>query len=336
MVPAGRTPTGDAAAVFAGPGDQRQRPVLALLLGQPRRLLHPLRDAAVVVRVPVRSASARSTHRSRPIPRPSAASRCSSATPAWPNRAASAPPRARGRGSMIDGLNAYTPGAIKTLTSIAGFEPLSYTPHVQRQPRHGRRSPRPTVPMICDPPATFPPTTSTCPALHDSGIQIQQTTTLLPGRSGGARDATLHERRRQEPLGRRAVLAVGRPRRPPAQTPGFQFPGQGSFATHRRAVLVRGVPARARLDHRDQRRERVPPGDVESDRRDHLQPAAAERRLRERRGRADGDVPDALRRHRAAGRLGRLRLVLLAGRELRQPGQRSSRSSATGSATPRS
>ena len=45
---------------------------------------------------------------------------------------------------MIDGQNAYTPGAIKSLTSIAGFEPLTYTPTYDANHDTVDRSPRPT------------------------------------------------------------------------------------------------------------------------------------------------------------------------------------------------
>jgi hypothetical protein len=133
-------------------------------------------------------------------------------------------------GLMIDGQNAYTPGAIKNLTSIAGFEPLTYTPTYDAN--HDTVTINETDPvMICDPPATFPPTPTTCPGLHDSGVQIQQTTTLLPG--GQVARVTQHVKSTDgkshtiDALFSQSVAGQASD-----ETPGFQFPTQTSFVTH--------------------------------------------------------------------------------------------------------
>ena len=131
---------------------------------------------------------------------------------------------------MVNGLNAYTPGALKDLTSTAGFEPLSYSPTFGAN--HDTVSiTESDTPMICDPPASFPPTTSSCPGLHDSGLQIQQTTTLLPGGQVArvtqrftSVDGKAHS---VDALFSQSVAGQASD-----QTPGFQFPTQTSFATH--------------------------------------------------------------------------------------------------------
>jgi len=133
-------------------------------------------------------------------------------------------------GLVIDGLNAYTPGAIKNLTSIAGFEPLAYT--ATYNANHDTVTIAETdSAMICDPPATFPPTPTTCPGLHDSGIQIQQTTTLLPG----GQVARVTQRLTSVDGKSHAIDALFSQSvagQASDETPGFQFPTQSSFATH--------------------------------------------------------------------------------------------------------
>ena len=130
---------------------------------------------------------------------------------------------------MIDGDNAYLPGAVNNLTTQAGFEPLSYTPTFNA-PHDTVTISEIDVPMICEPPATFPPTTTTCPSLRDSGLVITQTTTLLPGgqvarvtdrfTSVDGHSHTVDSLFSQSVAGQSS-----------GETPGFQFPGQGSFAT---------------------------------------------------------------------------------------------------------
>jgi hypothetical protein len=133
-------------------------------------------------------------------------------------------------GLVIDGQNAYTPGAIKNLTSIAGFEPLTYTPVYDAG--HDTVTINETDPvMICDPPATFPPTPTTCPGLHDAGVQIQQTTTLLPG-GQVARVTQRVTSTDGKSHGVDALFSQSVAGQASNQTPGFEFPTQTSFATH--------------------------------------------------------------------------------------------------------
>jgi hypothetical protein len=133
-------------------------------------------------------------------------------------------------GLIIDGQNAYTPGAIKDLTTVAGYQPLTYTPAFNAN--HDTVTIIETdIPMICDPPGTFPPTTTTCPGLHNSGIEIVQTTTLLPG----GQVARITQRFISVDGKAHAIDALFSQSvagQAAGQTPGFEFPGQGSFATH--------------------------------------------------------------------------------------------------------
>jgi Glucodextranase, domain B/PASTA domain len=131
-------------------------------------------------------------------------------------------------GLQIDGQNAYPPAAISSLTSRAGFEPLSYTAGFNAAHDVVFISETDT-PTICDPPGGFPPTTSTCPSLHDSGIQIQQVTALLPGGQVARvtqRFVSVDGRAHSiDALFSQSVSAQAA-----GQSPGFQFPGQSSFA----------------------------------------------------------------------------------------------------------
>jgi Glucodextranase, domain B/PASTA domain len=131
-------------------------------------------------------------------------------------------------GLQIDGQNAYPPGAISTLTSRPGFESLTYG--ALFDPQHDIVTITETdIPTVCDAPNTYPPTSSTCPSLHDSGIQIQQTTTLLPG--GEVARVTLKfvsVDGKAHAVDSLFSDSVGAPR--PGRTPAFQFPGQSAFS----------------------------------------------------------------------------------------------------------
>jgi hypothetical protein len=140
-------------------------------------------------------------------------------------------PAAGTRSSLqVDGLNAYAPAAISSLSTQAGFEPLTYGA-LFNPPHDTVAINEVDTPTICDPPATFPPTTTTCPSLHDSGIQVQQTTRLLPGgqvarvtQRFSSVDGRSHT---VDLLFSQAVQAPSS-----GESPGFIFPGQTSFATH--------------------------------------------------------------------------------------------------------
>jgi hypothetical protein len=144
-------------------------------------------------------------------------------------------------GLQIDGQNAYPPAAITGLTSRPGFEPLTYG--TLFDPQHDAVSISETdTPTICDPPGTYPPTTSTCPSLHDSGIQIQQTSTLLPG--GQVARVTLRyvsvdgKAHAVDSLFSQSLTSPFA-----GLTPGFEFPGQSSFLPSSQPASFASFPA---------------------------------------------------------------------------------------------
>jgi hypothetical protein len=142
---------------------------------------------------------------------------------------------------QIDGLNAYAPAAIPSLASQPGFEPISYGALFNAS--HDTTVIGETdIPTICNPPATFPPTATTCPSLHDSGVHVQQTTQLLPGgqvarvtQRFSSIDGHSHS---VDALFSQAVQAPSS-----GESPGFEFPGQGSFATHSQPDSFAAFPA---------------------------------------------------------------------------------------------
>lgn len=142
---------------------------------------------------------------------------------------------------QIDGLNAYAPAAISSLATQAGFEALSYGALFSAAHDNviiGETD----IPTICNPPATFPPTTTTCPSLHDSGVQVQQTTRVLPG----GQVARVTQRissvdGRSHTVDALFSQSVASPTS--SESPGFQFPGQSSFATHSRPDSFAAFPA---------------------------------------------------------------------------------------------
>ena len=144
---------------------------------------------------------------------------------------------------QIDGLNAYAPAAISSLATQPGFQPLSYGALFNATHDTAIIS-ETDVPTICNPPATFPPTATTCPSLHSSGIQVQQTTRLLPGgqvarvtQRFSSVDGHSHS---VDALFSQAVQAPSS-----GESPGFEFPGQGSFATHSQPDSFAAFPAGA-------------------------------------------------------------------------------------------
>jgi Glucodextranase, domain B/PASTA domain len=144
---------------------------------------------------------------------------------------------------QIDGLNAYAPGAVSTLATQPGFEPLSYGTLFSAAHDYVVIN-ETEIPMICDPPATFPPTTTTCPSFHDSGIQVQQLTRLLPG----GQVARVTQRftsvdKRSHAIDALFSQAIQAPSS--GESPGFQFPSQTSFATHSQPDSFAAFPAGA-------------------------------------------------------------------------------------------
>jgi hypothetical protein len=153
---------------------------------------------------------------------------------------------------QVDGLNAYPPGAIgpgapglpaplADLTARAGFEPLSYS--TDWSANHDAVTiTEYDIPTVCDPPGSYPPTTSSCPSLHDSGISIAQTTQTLNGgqiirvtQRVSSTDGRAHTYD--------ALISQSASAPAPGQQPGFEFPGQTSFAGHGAPDAFAAFPA---------------------------------------------------------------------------------------------
>lgn len=131
---------------------------------------------------------------------------------------------------QIDGVNAYSPGTLHTLTTIAGFVPLRY----QTSWSDGNAGVSITETdslMLCSPTLGYPPTATTCPSLVPSGVLVQQTTTLAP--SG---QATYVTQRFIDTDGIRHVLDLlfSQSVRSPTsgEVPGFEFPRQSVFSSY--------------------------------------------------------------------------------------------------------
>lgn len=141
-----------------------------------------------------------------------------------------APEQGTRSGVQVDGLNAYAPAALSSLTGVPGFSPLSYTA--------GFDTTHDTVTIgetdaldVCASPGGYPPTTGSCPSLSGSGIRVSQTTTLLPGgqvsrvsQTFASIDGSPHS----------LDLLISQSIAAPAagETPAFEFPGQPVFARH--------------------------------------------------------------------------------------------------------
>jgi hypothetical protein len=158
---------------------------------------------------------------------------------------AASPPSPSRSALQIDGQNAFLPGAVGAtfnsqtgalsspgLTAQPGFIPISYTASFDAA--HDTVAIDDTeAPMICDPPATYPPNSTNCPSLHDSGVRLKQRTTLLPGGQVARVTDTLSDvDGRPHTIDADFDQQVGDSQFTAA--PGFEFPNQRSFATHAR------------------------------------------------------------------------------------------------------
>jgi hypothetical protein len=131
---------------------------------------------------------------------------------------------------QVDGLNAYAPGAISSLSMTAGFLPLGYSATFNA--RHDTVTIREAdTLMVCNAPGGYPPSSISCPGLHSVGVQLQQTTTLIA--SGrivriAQRFASIDGRSHAVDLQfvQKVQASSG------GEPPGFVFPRQGSFAVH--------------------------------------------------------------------------------------------------------
>jgi Glucodextranase, domain B/PASTA domain len=131
---------------------------------------------------------------------------------------------------QIDGLNAYPAGAIVNLTGDAGFSPISYSATYNAS--HTTVTITEVDPlMICNAPGGFRPNPTTCPGLHSAGVAVVQTTQL----TNGGQVARVQQRfvdtdRRRHALDLLFNQTVEAPQS--GEAPGFEFPGQTSYATH--------------------------------------------------------------------------------------------------------
>jgi Glucodextranase, domain B/PASTA domain len=143
----------------------------------------------------------------------------------------------------VDGLNAYLPGGMASFTSEPGFIPIEYG--AVFNPAHDTVAIIETdAPMICDSPGTFPPTPTTCPSLHDSGVRLTQVTQELPSgqvvrvtQTFTSIDGRAHM---IDAMYGQSVSASQ-----PGHVPEFEFPGQTSFAAHAKPDEFTQFPAGA-------------------------------------------------------------------------------------------
>jgi hypothetical protein len=131
---------------------------------------------------------------------------------------------------QVDGLNAYVPGAISKLSGVADFQPISDSPTFNSSDDEVTIDEGDTA-MICGAPATFPPTSSTCPSLQPSGVAISSTTTLIDGGQVARVDQTVTN---TDTRAHTVDLLFSQSVTSPAsgELPGFEFPGQQTFAAH--------------------------------------------------------------------------------------------------------
>jgi hypothetical protein len=135
---------------------------------------------------------------------------------------------------QVDGTNAYVPGDLdpatgtKNLTTDPGFEPLQYTPSFG--PFHTSVTIGETdTPTVCGPEATIPPTTTSCPALRDSGISISQSTSVVQNEQVARVEQTFtNVSSTTHAIDMLVSQAVRAPES--GEGPGFEFPGQTAVA----------------------------------------------------------------------------------------------------------
>ena len=131
---------------------------------------------------------------------------------------------------QVDGLNAYPPGAIASLTGVAGFIPLSYSASFDANHDTVTIGETDTL-AVCASPGGYPPSTANCPSLTPSGVQVQQTTTLQPGGQIARLTDTFAS---TDGHAHSLDLLLGQSITAPAanETPAFRFPGQAASAGH--------------------------------------------------------------------------------------------------------
>ena len=131
---------------------------------------------------------------------------------------------------QVDGLNAYPPGAIASLTGIAGFAPLAYTATFDAN--HDTVAIGETDPLaVCTAPGGYPPSSGNCPSLAASGVQVNQATTLLTGGQVARLTDTFAS---ADGHAHSVDLLIGESITAPlaGETPALRFPGQAVSASH--------------------------------------------------------------------------------------------------------
>jgi hypothetical protein len=131
---------------------------------------------------------------------------------------------------QVDNLNAYPPGAIGDLTALAGFQPLSYAPTFDANHDEVTISESDNA-MICTAPGLYPPTPTNCPTLSPAGIQIVSRTSLYDGGQVARVGQTV---KNVDDRTHTVDLLFGQSVSAPSNSafPGFEFPGQETFAAH--------------------------------------------------------------------------------------------------------
>lgn len=146
----------------------------------------------------------------------------------------------------IDGLNAYVPGDLggspgPNLTAVAGFEPLRYATifnALHTTVAIGESD----IPTICAAPGTFPPSTTSCPSLQPTGIEINQVSSIADGGQVAQVEQTFHNlAKRSHTLDILFAQTVDAPES--GEQPGFEFPGQTTVAAHAEPDSFNEFPA---------------------------------------------------------------------------------------------
>jgi hypothetical protein len=237
LVPQGQNPTGAAAAPFAGPAvsisDQFSHSANGNLYG------YYVLSGTLGWSFAFQSLGECAVSASYATSTPSLGSfQLFAGNACLPERSGIAPDLDSRSALQVDGLNAYPPAAISpppnqsspNLTGVPGFEPLAYSATFDANHDTVAITESET-PTICNPQEAFPPSPASCPQLRDSGIRFTQTTTLLPG-GQVARvldQATNVDTRPHtvDALFSQSVIAPSA-----GELPGFEFPGQATFAAH--------------------------------------------------------------------------------------------------------
>jgi hypothetical protein len=142
---------------------------------------------------------------------------------------------------QIDGTDAYPPGALPFQTGKGGYAPITYAANWDAN--HDTVQIGESDPLLtCAAPGSFPPLGSGCPALTQSGIQVQQNTSLLAGGQVARVTQTFTD---TDNTAHKLDLLVGQSIHAYSSggTPGIEFPGQSAFASHATPDVYTQFPA---------------------------------------------------------------------------------------------